>query len=83
VNLTYISGQSVSLSWQDVDPDGDSLTFEVYFGNQSDQLSRIAVTRETSFTATGLSSQRTYFWQIVAHDWKSFTESPIWQFSTR
>jgi hypothetical protein len=83
VNLTSISGESVSLSWQDVDPDGDSLTFDVYLGNASDQLSRIAVTQETSFMATGLPSSRTYFWRIVAHDWKSFTESPIWQFSTR
>jgi hypothetical protein len=46
-------------------------------------LARIAVTRETSFMATGLVPLRTYYWRIVAHDWKSFTESPLWQFTTR
>jgi hypothetical protein len=83
VNLTSITGESVSLSWQDVDPDGDSLTFDVYFGATPEQMSRVAVTREASFIATGLLTQRAYYWRIVAHDWKSFTESPLWQFTTR
>jgi hypothetical protein len=83
VNLTQVAGGSVSLSWQDVDPDGDNLTFDVYFGFAPDLTTRIAITHEASFIATGLDSQRTYYWRIVAHDWKSFTESPTWQFTTR
>ncbi len=83
VNLTSITGESVSLSWQDVDPDGDALTFDVYFGPAPEQMSRIAVTGETACSATGLEPQRTYYWRIVAHDWKSFTEGPLWQFTTR
>jgi hypothetical protein len=83
LNLMTINATSVTLSWQDVDPDGDGLTFDVYFGGGPDQLSRLATTVGTSFMVTGLSAQRTYYWKIIAHDWKSFTEGPAWQFTTR
>jgi hypothetical protein len=83
LNLMPITGATVSLTWQDIDPDGDGITYDVYFGSLPDQLTRLAVTTETSYTISGLSPQHNYYWRIVAHDWKSFTEGPVWQFSTR
>jgi hypothetical protein len=83
VNLQTIGGESVTLSWQDVDPDGDSLSFDVYFGTVPDHLALVDVTRGTTFLAEGLLPQRTYYWRVVGRDWKSFTESPLWQFTTR
>ena len=83
LNLMSINGTTVTLSWQDVDPDDDGLTFDVYFGSGPDQLQRLATTADVSYQITGLSAQRTYYWKIIAHDWKSFVEGPAWQFSTR
>ena len=83
LNLMSINGTTVTLSWQDVDPDNDGLTFDVYFGSGADQLQRLATTADVSYQITGLSAQRTYYWKIIAHDWKSFVEGPAWQFSTR
>ncbi len=83
VDLQSIAGNNVLLSWQGSDPDGDDLTFDVFFGQRPDSLATVAITAASSAAITGLVSKRTYYWRIVARDWKSTTEGPIWQFSTQ
>ena len=83
LNYAVVIGTSVTLSWQDVDPDGDSLSFDVYMGTSPDQLSRRTITTGTSYLATGLALQQAYYWKIVAKDWKSSVNGPVWQFTTR
>jgi hypothetical protein len=78
-----INGTGVTLSWQDVDPDADSLSYDVYFGPSPDALTRRTTTIQTSFPVSGLAAQSTYYWKITAKDWKSSTDGPIWQFTTR
>ncbi|HEX7510827.1 MAG TPA: fibronectin type III domain-containing protein, partial [Chitinivibrionales bacterium] len=83
LNLMSVSGTSVTLSWQDVDPDGDNLFYDVYFGPAADQMTLRSTTTAVAALITGLLPQHTYFWKISAHDWKSFTDGPTWQFTTR
>jgi hypothetical protein len=83
LNYTTVAGTSVTLTWQDVDPDADTLSYDVYFGNDPNFLTRRTMTALSSFPVSGLASQSTYYWKITAKDWKSSTDGPIWQFTTR
>jgi hypothetical protein len=83
LNYTSVSAPSITLSWQDVDPDNDSLSYDVYFGASPDLLVRKTTTTTPSYLLSGLSAQSTYYWKIIAKDWKSSTDGPVWQFTTR
>jgi outer membrane protein assembly factor BamB len=71
------------LSWAASDPDGDSLTFDVYFGTETDPpLVESKLTTNTYKPAT-LNSATTYYWKIVVKDGKGgVTEGPVWSFTT-
>lgn len=77
-----ISGTSVTLSWQTGDPDSDALRYEVYLGTNPQDLPLVATTTEPTHSIQGLSSSTSYYWRIVAHDWKSRTQGSVWEFST-
>ena len=83
INYTVLSAPSITLSWQDIDPDNDSLSFDVYIGTDPNALTRQTTLTGTSFLVSGLSAQTTYYWKIIAKDWKSSADGPIWQFTTR
>jgi hypothetical protein len=83
LNYAVVNGAGVTLSWQDIDPDGDGLSYDVYFGQSPNLLTLRTTTAVTSYLVSGLSSQSTYYWKITAKDWKSSTDGPIWQFTTR
>ncbi len=74
---------SLTLEWSCEDPDGDPLTYDVYFG-QSDSPSLVAEDIEnTEYEVSGLDYNTTYHWQIKAHDDHGNTsESPVWSFTT-
>jgi hypothetical protein len=74
----------VILSWDGgMDSDGDSVTFEVYFGI-SNPPPLAGVQSEQSYDPPGdLPYETTYFWQIVARDDRSAeTQGPLWSFTT-
>ncbi len=75
---------SVTLSWESVDPDGDQLVFDVYFGTSSDPA-KVATGISSGTWQTGeLTEGTTYFWRVVARDTKEATaESSLWSFITR
>ena len=75
---------SISLSWSCEDPDEDSLTYDVYFGNDSLPPPVSSGQTETTYDPPGdLEYQATYYWRVVSHDpeGESATSS-IWSFST-
>jgi hypothetical protein len=72
-------------SWSCTDPDGDKLTFTLYFGESKDSLTIKAQNiTTTSYTFTEpLKYNTTYYWQIEAKDPHGApTKGPIWQFTT-
>ena len=72
-----------TLSWNDSDPDGDPLTYDVYFGTTSNPpLIKSGVTSK-SYKVSNLSESKTYYWKIVAKDDHDHsTTGPVWHFTT-
>ena len=75
---------NVTLSWQCSDPDGDNLTYDVYFGTGENQLKKVSGNQSsTTYKPSSLSYSTTYYWKIVAWDEHGeSSESPVWRFTT-
>jgi hypothetical protein len=82
LNFSQVNQASVTLRYSSRDPDGDTLSFDVFAGTSPSGLSRIATTTDTAVVIYGLSPGTSYFWNVVARDWKSQTAGPLWQFTT-
>ena len=73
----------VTLSWTCSDPDGDTLTYDIYFGTTSNPPLVKSNHTSTTYNPGTLSYNTTYYWKIVAKDGKGgTTEGPIWRFTT-
>ncbi len=75
---------NADLSWQCSDPEGDPLTYTVYFDdNPSFFLPVSNHQTNNSYDLGDLFSQTTYYWKIKAHDSNgNDTTGPVWQFTT-
>ena len=75
---------TVTLSWDCSDPDGDTLTYEVYFGTNSNLTTKISTSQSgKTLSRSNLSIGTTYYWKVVAKDSKgATTEGPVWRFTT-
>jgi uncharacterized protein (TIGR02145 family) len=84
--LNGSSGQSpsVMLGWSCSDPDGDPLTYDVYFGTVNPPDTMVSSNQAgTTFGTSGLSGGRSYYWKVVARDVHADTSSgPVWSFTT-
>jgi hypothetical protein len=76
---------NADLSWTCSDPDGDDLTYDVYFeANDPTPDVLVSNNQSASYYDPGTMSYDThYYWQIVAWDeYGAFNSSPIWDFTT-
>ncbi len=75
----------ISLSWTGSDPNGDSLSYDVYLEAGAGPPSQLVCTEVTDpACAPGpLSSDIGYAWQVIARDpYSATTIGPVWTFST-
>jgi len=73
----------VDISWTGGDPDGDEVTYDVYFGTTSPPPKVKSNQSDETYDPGILEFQTTYYWQIVAWDSEGATSSgPIWSFTT-
>jgi len=74
---------NADLSWTCTDPDGDPLTYDIYFGTNSNPPLIQSNQSSTSYDPGTMNNNTTYYWKIVAWDnWGASTSGPIWHFST-
>jgi len=73
---------NAELSWSCSDPDGDPLTYDVYFGtNSNPPLVSIHQTGK-SYKPPTMNYLTKYYFKIVAKDYLNETTGPIWDFTT-
>ena len=74
---------NLTLTWSCTDPDGDPLTYDVYFGISSNPPLALTNQSSASYTPGQLNNSTTYYWKIVAKDNQGATTTgPIWNFTT-
>ena len=72
-----------TLSWSCTDPDGDPLTYDVYFGTTNNPPLAGSNQTNTNYNPGQLDKNTTYYWKIVAKDNQGgVTEGSVWSFIT-
>jgi len=85
VNGSTSADVNAYLSWNCSDPNGDSLTFTVYFEANDPSPDTLVSDNQTSliFDPYKMDYNTDYYWQIVAWDpYLACTIGPIWNFTT-
>ena len=73
----------IELSWTCTDPEGDPLTYDIYFGTETTPPLVNTGQTETTYDLETLANNTEYFWKIVAHDdHNNTTEGAVWNFIT-
>ena len=74
----------ITLSWTGGDPDGDTVFYDVYFGESSPPPKVVSNQSATTYDPGKLNLGTKYYWQIVAWDeYEYSTIGPVWNFTTR
>lgn len=74
---------SPTLSWSCSDPNGDPLTYDIYFGNLTNPPLVAQNQASNTLPRTGLTTNVKYYWRVVAKDNKgASTSGPEWYFTT-
>lgn len=75
---------TVELSWKCSDPDGDSLSYDIYLYANSEEPEKVkSGIGADSVQISGLQYHTRYSWQVVAIDEnEESTYGPVWQFRT-
>jgi hypothetical protein len=73
-----------NISWISGDPDGDEVTYDVYFGTDPENMKQIAWNQTVDFfILKDLDFEKTYYWYVVAWDeYGGNTVGPLWNFTT-
>jgi len=73
----------LELNWIGGDPNGDDVTYDIYFGTTSQPPKIVSNHPENTYDPGELTNLTTYYWQIVSFDeHDASTTGPIWSFTT-
>lgn len=73
----------VTLSWETADPDGDELTYDLYFGSSNPPV-LLEKELKTNTYDVALEPSTTYYWKVVAKDPKSASAGgAVWYFKNK
>jgi len=83
---TYVYAD-IELSWESLDPDSDSLRYDVYLGKDPNAMNRVGQDLDQpSLSLTGLDFNTPFYWQVQANDLRNgtraITPSQTWSFTT-
>ncbi len=73
------TGLAPLLRWSGSDPDGDALTYDLYFGSSTNPPLAVSGLTQSSYQI-GTLTEGTYYWRVVAHDPQYETSGPVWSF---
>ncbi|MFC1755278.1 Ig-like domain-containing protein, partial [Thermoproteota archaeon] len=81
---TDVSLIGTILSWLGGDPDpGDTVTYDVYFGNQTNPGLVLVNTTVTNYDPGDLNFNNNYYWRIESWDDRGgYTQGPEWNFAS-
>jgi len=72
------------LDWTGGDPDGDTVTYDIYFGSTNPPPKVASNQSESNYYPGSMEVDTLYYWQIVAwDDFIPYTKGPMWKFTTR
>jgi len=80
INGSYIASSPVTFTWRCVDPDGDPITYDFYFGELPPSLFQRGL-QTAEFRIEDLNPEVQYWWKVIAYDNHGNTsESARWHF---
>lgn len=81
-NDSLLQTKYINLIWSCKDPDGDSLYYDIYFGDDIVPVLVESDYIDTIYNLNSLEYNKTYFWKIIAKDKFGTTRaSDIWTFT--
>ncbi len=83
VNAAENQDTIITVSWNCSDPDGDTLTYDVYFGTNNNPPLVSANQSAKNYNPGTLTTGTTYYWKVIAKDnHNASTAGPEWHFTT-
>ena len=79
---TCVNPVEVNLRWAGSDPDGDEITYDLYWGTTPLMMNWAFNLDDTFYQLTDLQEETLYYWQVIAEDRDFKTEGPVWTFFT-
>ncbi|MBM7559998.1 fibronectin type III domain-containing protein [Marinitoga litoralis] len=82
-NNSEITLSNITLSWESSDPDGDTVYYDVYFGDKLTQELIAQKLTKKEYTISNL-IEGTYYWYVKAYDDKgNISKSDLWVFTVK
>jgi hypothetical protein len=83
-NNSTINQTSFSMTWDCSDPDGDQITYDLFFGSNPMKLEKVAQNLTQKVFSLTNQKDGNYYWRINARDTKgASTDGDLWSFTIK